>query len=169
MLIAQRVWHAKALLTPASVQTALTAVRQMSSTLRGQRALHVLQAPVPMPIEQSVSAALGRRSQPSASAKTAPVRTSSMMLTRRARRALLGRSQMLIAQRVWHAKALHTPALASSVLHVKHRMLSTLRGRRAPHALQALVRVRIERSVSAVLERPSQPPACAKTASLRTS
>ena len=119
---------------------------QMSSTLRGRRALHVLQAPVPMAIEQSVSAALGRPSQPSASAKTAPLRTSSTMLTRRARRALLGRNRMLIAQRVWHAKALLTPALAPIVLTVGPRMWSTLRGRRALHVLQALVPMPIEQS-----------------------
>eukprot|EP01044_Picomonas_judraskeda_P033159 COSAG03_NODE_13152_length_514_cov_2.667470_1_plen_37_part_10 len=36
---------------------------------------------------------------------------------------------MLIAQRVWHAKALLTPALAPIVLTVGPRMSSTLRGR----------------------------------------
>ena len=169
MLIAQHVWHAKTRHTRALVQTVLTARHRMSSMQTGQRALHVVLAPVPTAIERNVSAALGRPSQRSASAKTAPLRTSSTMLTRRARRALLVRNRMLIAQRVWHAKALLTPASAPIALTVVRQMSSTARGRPAPHVLQAPVPTPIERSVSAALGRPSQPSASAKTAPLRTS
>ena len=147
----------------------MTAVRQMSSTLRGQRALHVLQAPVPMPIEQSVSAALGRPSQPSASAKTAPLRTSSMMLTRRARNALLGRSRMLIAQRVWHAKALLTPVSAPIVLTVGPRMSSTAITRHALLALLALDPTVTGHSASAAKAQRIRPSASARNVLLRTS
>ena len=120
--IARAASSVMARLTPALASSALHVRPRMSSTPRGRPALHVLQAPVPTPIERSASAALGRPSQPSASAKTALLRTSSTMLTRRARRALLGRSQMLIAQRVWHAKALLTQASAPIALTVVRRM-----------------------------------------------
>ena len=78
-----------------------------------------------------------------------------MMLTRRARHALLGRSRMLIAQRVWHAKALLTLALALIVLTVGPRMSSTVITRRAPHVLLVLVRPLTETTARCAQAQPT--------------
>ena len=149
--------------------SALHVRSQMSSTLRGRPAPHVLQAPVPTPIERSVSAALGRPSQPSASAKTAPLRTSSTMLTRRARRALLGRSQMLIAQRVWHAQALLTPALALNAHHVMVNSWSTSIARRALRVVPVLVPMSSRQIASSVWTDGIQRSECVSSALTRMS
>ena len=141
----------------------------MSSTLRGRRAPHVLQAPGPTPIERSVSAALGRPSQPSASAKTAPLRTSSMMLTRHARHVLLGRSRMLIAQRVWHAKALLTPALALNAHHVMVNSWSTVIERSALRVVPVLVPMSSRQIASSVWTDGIQRSGCASSALSRMS
>ena len=142
---------------------------QMSSTARGRPAPRVLQAPDPMAIEQSVSAALGRPSQPSASAKTAPLRTSSMMLTRRARHALLGRNRMLIAQRVWHAKALLTPALALNAHHVMVKLWSTTIERPALHVVPVLVPMSSRQVALSVWKDGIQRSGCASSALSRMS
>ena len=94
MLIAQRVWHVKALLTPALASSVLPVKIQMLSTLRGRPALHVPQAPGLTLIDQSVSAALGPRSPPSANARTVLYRTLLTPITRRVRVVHLGRSRM---------------------------------------------------------------------------
>ena len=147
MLIAQRAWRVKTLHTRALVQTVLTARHRMSSMQTEQRALHVVLAPVPTAIERNASAVLGRPSQPSASAKIAPLRTLSMVLIRRARHVLLVRSRVLIAQRVWHAKARRTRALVRTAYHVKHQMSSMQTGQRALHVVLVLDPTAIERNV----------------------
>ena len=62
--------------------------------------------------------------------------------------ALLARSRVLIAQRVWHAKARRTRALVSSAYHVMVNSWSTVRGRPALHVVPGLAQMSTRLTVS---------------------
>ena len=135
--IARAASNVMALLTPASVWTALTVVRRMSSTLRRRHAPHVRQEPDRTLIEHSASAALVRPSQPSANAKIVWSRMSSVMITRRVGHAHQVNSRMQIAPHVWIALALHTLSLEFSVSNVMTWLVQ------APRAASLAVRERV--------------------------
>ena len=76
---------------------------------------------------------------------------------------------MLIAQRVWHAKALLTPALALNAHHVTVNSLSTAIERPALHVLLGLVPMSSRQIASSVWKDGIQRSECVSSALSRTS
>ena len=76
---------------------------------------------------------------------------------------------MLIAQRVWHAKALLTPALALNAHHVTVNSLSTAIERPALHAVLGLVPMSSRQIASSVWKDGIQRSECVSSALSRTS